>query len=57
MVMVVVVVAAAAAVVVVVVVVVLMLQNMCLCEAQERHTAVIYGFFRHSRVYWLYLED
>jgi len=36
---------------------ILILQNKCLCEAQGRHTAVIYGFFRHSHFYWLYLED
>jgi hypothetical protein len=44
-------------VVVVVMMMILMLQNKCLFEAQGRHTAVIYGFFRHSHVYWLYLED
>jgi hypothetical protein len=30
---------------------ILMLQNKCLCEAQGRHTAVIFGFFGHSHVY------
>ena len=44
-------------VVVVVMMMILMLQNKCLCETRGQHAAVIYGFFRPSHVYWIYLED